>query len=195
MPNSIDKFKLSSFKLSSKVTVEDYRKWEEEEKKEEIASFVQQRFQERYLTPLRHPVKANKSGFAMMAICCLYIEALQSFREGWDSTRRKSELAFCRFFAREKEFDSLRTLSGEFYKHVRCGILHQAETTGGWRIRRDQKVLFNQKELLIDANHFLDALELTLSDYCSELCNTDWNLELWDNFQKKMKAIIKNCER
>ena len=41
------------------------------------------------------------------------------------------------FFDVESAFAPFRGHVRDFYKGVRCGILHQAETTMGWRIRRD----------------------------------------------------------
>ncbi|MEH0153655.1 hypothetical protein V6R21_05875, partial [Limibacter armeniacum] len=77
--------------------------------------------------------------------------------------------------------------------HIRCGILHQGETTGGWMINRDPK-----KELLeaktINATKFADELDKKLNSYKEELEKSDWDSEVWDNFRTKMRAVIKNCQ-
>jgi len=48
---------------------------------------VRLRFAERYLDPILDSPKRH--GFAMMAICCLMVEALESFRNGWSKTSDK----------------------------------------------------------------------------------------------------------
>lgn len=72
-------------KLSSTITVEAYRKLEQNKKQKEIAKFIKQRFTERYIAPMQG---ANKHGFSMMAVSCLTIEALESFWQGKKDTRR-----------------------------------------------------------------------------------------------------------
>jgi len=79
----------------------------------------------------------------MMAVSCLMIEALECFLQGWSSSENRSKAAFCLFFDAHDQFKDLRGYGQHFYKNVRCGILHQAETTGGWRIRRDKSCLFD----------------------------------------------------
>ncbi|RKX52190.1 MAG: hypothetical protein DRP30_06595 [Thermotoga sp.] len=57
-----------------------------------IAKFIKERFTERYISPVKDG--KQKSGFAIMALSCLMIEALESFRDRWKSTRNKSKKAF-----------------------------------------------------------------------------------------------------
>ncbi len=99
-----------------------------------IAGLIRRRFEERYLNPILD--NPERHGFAMLAICCLMVEALESFRHGWKNTAEtgKSEAAFCGFFQAHEEFRELRPVAHEFYRAVRCGILHQAETTHSWRV-------------------------------------------------------------
>jgi hypothetical protein len=73
--------------------------------------------------------------------------------------------------------------------------MHQGESTGGWRIRRDLDALFDAENLTIDATRFLDALERCLSDYCAALKKADWNAEVWKHFRKKMKGVCANVVR
>ena len=64
-----------------------------------------------------------------MANCCLLIETLQSFKNGWEDSGNKSALAFRQFLSTEKNFEVFLNKEQEFYANVRCGILHQGETT------------------------------------------------------------------
>ena len=120
--------------LATKFTVGNYLDAVDTHDGEAIANAIHRRFRERYLDPASDPKKRH--GFTMMAVACLMIEALESFRRGWLDTsgRGQGEHAFCSFFDAHVEFAPFRGHAREFYKGVRCGILHQAETTLGWRI-------------------------------------------------------------
>jgi hypothetical protein len=131
----------------------------------------------------------------MMAISCLMIEALEAFFEGWENTRGKSELAFCRFFAQNDGFDVFRRLSRAFYENVRCGILHQAETTGGWRITSGKKAPLLDSSAVapaINAERFLENLKMALERYCRGLEGAKWQSEQWRHVQTKLKALCDN---
>ena len=123
--------------LSKQVTVAKYRDLVSNANRKGIADFILDRFQERYITPLR---QKSQHGFCIMAISCLMIEALESFWQGLPDTRGRSGQVFRHFFLRCKRLGSplgiFAQLGNDFYYSVRCGILHQAETTNGWRIGR-----------------------------------------------------------
>lgn len=184
---------VDSVSLSSHTTVKQYREMENAMDRNKISQFVEERFDERYIEPLRH---TGAHGFAIMATCCLLIEALECFRFGWPETPRgKGSDVFRVFFDRQaakKRFPSFKAKGADFYKHVRCGILHQGETTGGWLINRNKK-----KQLLsgkdINARKFQREMKNALQGYCAELGSTSWNDPLWIAFRYKMNAIIKNC--
>lgn len=189
-------------RLSNCVTIAKYLEMERVQDRKNIAAFVGARFQERYLLPVMGGSgasgsgKKNKSGFAMMAISCLMIEALESFRRGLKNTRReKGKDIFEDFFNRYDEFSDLRGYGGEFYTHIRCGILHQAETTGGWLIQRDQPFLIDKDHKIINATAFIKNLEKCLDKYCDELDTQGWEDQIWKNFRDKMESIIDNCKR
>jgi hypothetical protein len=180
--------------LSSSTTVRRYKELEaaKAEGRKEIAKFFRERFRERYLDPAL--AACPKSGFSLMALNCLMIEALVSFRRGWPNTRNLSKTAFCFFFDREDEFSAFRGYAHDFYVHVRCGILHQAETTGGWLIHLREEQLFDADHKIIDALDFTNRMGTCLENFKHELEAASWEDEIWDNFWKKMKVVIKNCE-
>lgn len=181
--------------LSSSVTIKKYHELEADQEREQIADFIKERFFERYIKPLRG-APAKKHGFCTMAISCLMIEALESFWQGWANTKGKGRQAFRSFFKRFRNHSSklgeFSENADDFYKNVRCGILHQAETNNGWRIRRDGP-LFDQETKTINATKFHDELEKALLDYCSILKQTAWDSEIWINLKKKMNSVIENC--
>ncbi len=152
--------------LSTHVTIGYYRHLEKTRNRRAIAAFIRSRFEERYLTPADVRNKTRRNGFAMMALCCLTIEALESFKRGWPNTRQRSEQAFCSFFA---------------------------ETTGGWRILRSGP-LFDRDRKTVNAARFLRRLRLDLQDYCRDLSAAHWDSEGWRAFRKKMASVAANTD-
>ncbi len=178
--------------LSTTIKISDYKSFVEKQEAQKIVDFVRQRFTERYIEPMRVE-KEKKNGFTIMAISCLMIEALESFYQGWADSNRKSQLAFCNFFDHNTNFSFMQGYSEEFYKGVRCGILHQGETTRGWHIRR-KGVVFVEKTKTINAKLFHDEVAKSLDVYCKLLEKSEWNSEVWKKLRKKMKVVCKNCE-
>lgn len=177
--------------LSNKVSVADYRRMEHNQDREGISRFIRQRFTERYIDPVRK--SEAKHGFSIMAVSCLMIEALESFKQGWRSTHRKSRESFKKFFTGNHHLVEFEPLADEFYDHVRCGILHQAETTGGWKIRR-RGPLFENSSKHINATEFLTRIERYLDEYCEHLITEPWDSETWRNLRNKMDTVCFNCE-
>lgn len=177
------------------ITVRRYADMHANTDRSGIASLIRRRFEERFL----HPILDNpkRHGFAMMAICCLMVETLESFRNGWKNTseKGKSEAAFCGFFQAHDEFKQLRPVAHEFYRAVRCGILHQAESTHGWRVDREPG-LFEEKggTRWLSAFEFGQRLKVVLNRYHDELSASEWNSALWVNARRKLQAICRNCE-
>ena len=187
--------------------------------KEELIKFLDHRLRGRYITPLLNVPPEFKSGFLMTASACLLIEAIQTFYDGKNESRDPnrdegsdeigSEAAFIRFFeANEEFFPALRetfhlksVLKGgktirkcAFYKHIRCGILHQAETTGRYSIVRDESPLFDPSGKSINANKFLQAVENCLNKYIAILRAEKITSELWEATGFKLKHICDNFE-
>ena len=181
--------------LANKYRVSDYLRDVGAQNRQGISDAIHRRFKERYLDPISH---SETHGFTRMAVSCLMIEALESFRRGLPdmSKRGQSEYAFCSFFDAHSQFASFRGQARDFYKGVRCGILHQAETTLGWRIRRDSEDLLQLVDGVrtINAEMFVDALAEALDQYRDQLKATNWDGELWKSLRTKMKAVCKNCE-
>ncbi len=157
-----------------------------------IADAMRARFTDRYIAPVK---SAPRHGFTMMAVSCLMIEALESFRQGWPTSEKQSKAAFCFFFDASDPLKDFRGHAQAFYSHVRCGILHQAETTGGWRIRRDSSPLFDPATLTVNADRFLEALEQVLGDFCDGLKTAAWEGAEWKKVRDKMNAIVRHCKK
>jgi hypothetical protein len=197
--------KLTELAADPPFTVADYESAVNAQERDKIADALHRRFEQRYIDPVS-PSKDDQSGkdkesrkqihgFTMMAISCLLIETLQSFRQGWENTNGNSQLAFCQFFSTNESFKEFRVHSVQFYKNVRCGILHQAETTGGWKITRNTNApLFNPNPPTINAILFLQELREALNKFREGLKAAEWDSSEWRNVRKKMKALCKNCD-
>lgn len=155
--------------ISSSVTIAKYLDLEENKNRDGIADFILERFSERYIMSL---YGSKKHGFCTMAISCLMIEALESFWQGWPDTNGKSKEAFRSFFSRcaaqDLELGIFAGCADDFFKGIRCGILHQAETINGWRIHR-KGALLDQNTKTINATKFHKYLAEALKTYCDTL--------------------------
>lgn len=178
-------FKISDYEFAIN------RKYDKD--KNSIAEAIKRRLIQRYIAP--GETLENKNGFSIMANCCLLIETFESFHRGWSQAPNGAD-TFCKFFNRNNKFNEFtgNDLPSLFYKNIRCGILHQGETTGGWRIKRNQnsKLIFDDK--IIDANHFRDDLKSVVENYFDDLKTKGWDAYEWKMLKKKMKSLIRNCK-
>lgn len=177
------------------VTIENYLELVEAKDRGKIAEFIYLRLFSRYIKPFTYENETYKeqykNGFSMMANFCLLIETVESFKNGWRTSDGKGKQAFQTFFTDNQYFPELEGKGGEIYKHIRCGILHQGETTGGWKITRNSSSLVENKT--INAFKFLKKIELYLKSYRENLESESWDSKTWDNFRVKMRKIISNC--
>lgn len=187
--------------LATGFTVAEVYDLIQQEDRQKVSKFVHTRFYRRYLMPFKQVNPSYNSGFAQMAACCLMIEALESFRNGWKSTHRLKvdgkEIyggkIFGDFFKHYSELTDFADLGYEFYDSIRCGILHQAETKNGWRIERDKEYpLLDQKKRIIHSTEFRYQMESCLRKYCKDLVNDD---NVWELFKTKMAYVIENCHK
>ena len=166
----------------------------DEKSKQYVIDFIYHRLSHRYIVPLLHVPKEYKSGFLMMASACLMVETMESFHKGKKETRSgETKKVFKDFFTREKQFfPGFAEDSDNFYTKIRCGILHQAETKGGYRIMR-KGPLFDVSTKQINANKFLKALKDCLKNYVADLAVAASDDPLWLNAAKKVTFISDNC--
>jgi len=162
-----------------------------------------ERINSRYLEPVdllieadneRSPLK-RRYGFAILAIDCLLIETLQSFREGLTNTKGKSEEMFKKFLTSREGFrEHFNNVdqAERFYFDFRCGILHQAEVMGTsllWSVG----LLKGEKTdgiPYINRTKVHEYLKNEVKRYSDELRDPD-NSELRKNFRSKMDFIAR----
>jgi len=165
-----------------------------------------ERIKYRYLEPADLLIKADencppierKFGFSIMAIDCLLIEALQSFRDGLTNTKNKSLEMFKKYLTKRDGFRDYfdEAQAKNFFYDVRCGILHQAEIMGHtllWSVG-SLKGETADGTPYINRTKFHEILKEDFDQYCNELKNPA-NLKLRKNFRIKMDFIARKVSR
>ncbi|MBC3767463.1 hypothetical protein [Neptunicella marina] len=181
-----------SVELSLAVSSEDWDSFKDGKDKTSILTFLRHRYEERYFEPFS--CNDSKHGFSMMAISCLMIESFVSLENGWKKTNKPGSEVFESFFSNSKYLKEFTGIGGEFYKNIRCGILHQAETTGGWRIRRDHGLpLLCKTNKIIHATKFINALKKEFDYFLETLEGLDFDSPNWKKVVKKIDYIVSNC--
>lgn len=185
---------VNDFLLSETITVGKAREWmasKNERAKKNLVNLIHRRFSERYLDHLT----IVKSGFLKMAVSCLMIETIECFRQGKRDTNDSGagkKMFQCFFITERHLFPGFHDIYSDFYYGIRCGILHQAETTNSWRIIRRGPIL-NSAEKTINASKFVFALDKALLNYLQQLESEDFNSPLWKNTLLKLGYICDNC--
>jgi hypothetical protein len=149
----------------------------------------------------------------------LLIESIQSFRYGLPSTyeRELRNLAafnpppifevpekewrfgrqvFADFFGSPNNQKLFPAVDGtEFYKNIRNGLLHQAQTKNGWTITTRQKRLCAPRKKVLNRNIFATRLENAFRQYLQELRQKDWQDDLWTKTARKLWWLLRlSCE-
>ena len=180
--------------LADGFTVATYREAVAAADRARLAKFLEDRFLERFLNPVHPPAWSARNGFTITAICCLMIEALETFHAGPAQRKRlKEHLVYEAFFKRRPELLDLAPFAIEFYIGIRNGILHYAQTLAGWRVRRDNSSLFDAKTLTVEADKFHAAIVIALRADCQALREADWNSQLWVNFRQVMDDLCRQA--
>jgi len=157
-----------------------------------IAELIRSRLNERYWQPVG---SGSQSGFVQLAISCLLIEFFWSLKKGWKDSNHMSRRSFEEFFGESSRFTEIRRHANAFYTHVRCGLLHQAETTGGWKVSRSvaQKKLLDGRTKTIQAHRFFAALKAEIGEFLNQLATTPLRDSDWKPVLKKLDYIVANC--
>lgn len=185
----------NDFLLTEIVTVGQAKQWmrnKDDYAKANLIKLIHHRFYNRYVKHL----KTIDSGFLKMAISCLMIETMESFRQGLKDTKgigvgKKMFEDF--FIVEEPLFPGFREIAPSFYSSIRCGILHQAETTNGWRIVRSGTLL-DKSNRTINATRFVNALEKALDNYINNLKVSDISTTIWKHAILKIEDVCENCK-
>lgn len=187
-------------RISPKYTITDWITAKNNSDWVKMVDIFNDRIYGRYLKPVELIARDNEignfCGFSILAIDCLIIETLNQFYNGIDETIGKNHLAFHNFFTRSVYFRDhfSRKKSKVFYSHVRCGILHQAQTKAKTVVRINQGSMINtvtpriEDGLIIDRKKFHQALLNEIHHYKTRLVSEE-DLTLRTNFISKMDII------
>jgi cation transport regulator ChaC len=165
----------------------------------EVLDAFQRRIEERFLRPIIELLKvydqdlvSTRPGFAILALDCLLIDTIQSFREGRVSTNEVSTAVSFRNFLSRPIFNSFSNRDRqEFIHYVRNGLLHNGETRGDWKVNiRHQTMLFadpNTGSRTINPRLFHAAIVEEFEAYRDEL--EVGSPECRKRFLRRMDAI------
>lgn len=184
--------------ISTKYKKEDYSKLDLNNQssiadwKKAIAIF-DDRIRNRYIKPLNlliNDIKTN--GFVIMSIECLLIETLLQFKEGKDEIKNNKK-EYSDFLLQELSAYFDGNTCTQFYKGIRCGILHSAQTKNYTRLTEDDSYVVKEKDgiLYVSVLQLLSTIDEYLDNYECKLLN-EKEIIIRENFIKKMNMICKN---
>lgn len=204
----------TNFKISSSDTNETWTKLDLTDNESADWDKAIKIFKDRFVTRFFNPINAlvehsdakikNYCGFTVLAIDCLLIETFNQFYHGIDESKDKEEFkasfqTFEDFFKRSeyfnKDFDTQKKITA-FYKHIRCGLLHQGET------KEESKINFKKPQLItVSDNNGIESIEINrlefhkrvreyFDDYLEKLKDKNQSL-LRQNFITKMDLITR----
>jgi hypothetical protein len=190
---------------------------EGEARRDCLVNFIERRHIDRFFSPIKCLRNAqSQGGFAMMALCCLLIETIQSYRDGLPSNDRwelgdlrKEQVptefgipagkfkvcdTFKRFF---EDYSSLfpGIIIKDFYEKIRCGLLHQAQTKGKWTVNPSGHLCESVGEKKnINRNLFADQLQTCFAYYLADLRFLPWGHPTWINARRKLWWLARLSE-
>jgi hypothetical protein len=162
----------------------------------EAVELLRARIDTRYLHHAGELLKRSYSGFAVLAIDCAVVEALEQFRTGEKETPTgKGGEFFQAFLTKTRLVKHFTPETAKlFYQTIRCGILHQAETKEDTLVKKNAKQFVVErsssgKGLVINAARFHAELNAAFDEYANALLNGDQTLRA--NFMRKMDHIAR----
>ena len=146
--------------------------------------FFMERLASRYLQPIKSIQTNGDSsgeGFAIVTIQCAVIEFLAATKIGKnyryvhngdpklnDFEYDKSKMLFIGFLTKEKPFSGWladKKHAEDFYSNVRCGLMHEASTKGGWRISAMTGQAIDPANKIIHRDDLQTAIQDFIDDY------------------------------
>ncbi len=157
-------------------------------------------------------------GFAVMSLCCLLIETIECYRKGLPSSHAgelkkleqlpanhsvprpewklqepftvSSEVVFADFFKESQHQRFFPGVNGsDFYHQIRCGLLHQAQTKGGWRIHRVGR-FWDDGQRTVNREEFAQRLKDCFDSFLGELEAEDCQNSVWQNAGRKIYWLV-----
>jgi hypothetical protein len=169
---------------------------------EAVRDYFEARLGDRYLEPikwLQDTGAARGEGFSIVAIQCTLIEFLESTVGGkcyvynghGKHVYSSSSKLFKDFLTKREPFRNTFTveLARSFYKGVRCGLLHEAQTKLGWKIRAASpaKSIVDAEKLIVYRNDLQRALLDFIDWYKQEIPRSG---KLQEGFIRKFDGLV-----
>jgi hypothetical protein len=146
--------------LASHFTIGDYRALRTDlntdsciEAWDKLLKAVARRIDERFLEPIKQLERFDdeddlpfRPGFSILAIDCLLIDTIQSFRKGRVRTGEGSPAHSFKTFLKSPPFadDFKSDDRSDFFDNVRNAIFHNGETRKDWKIRIDTSLMLEK---------------------------------------------------
>ena len=165
------------------------------------------RMDERYIEPvqeMQNNLNSTGEGFSVVAILCSLIEALETFYEGkcfnpdgpandYEYGNGCSGQLFTSFLKNKSPFSNSfnQNLAIDFYKNVRCALLHEAMTRNGWVIRVDTNSLIDIRgnKKILNRNILLAEIKDYIKEYRTSVLQSSVRKQA---FIRKMDGICEN---
>lgn len=205
--------------ISVKYKKEDYQNisLEVDSPKEDwkkAVHILDDRINGRYLTPLKKMIKGFTDpttsvtgsvkgeenfinyGFIAMTTNCLLIETLLQFKEGKDKIDNNAK-QYKEFLLNNIPFSSKfdEITAKRFYKDIRCGLLHSAQTKNKSELTFYSSSLIEKingdKSIRVDIGKMTEIIEEYYKNYRSQLLDSNQET-LRENFINKMNFIVDN---
>jgi hypothetical protein len=182
---TVHEWKLLRTRLHTKPTL---RLWDSA-----FRRFHRARIETRYLQPIASIKQHDRQvgeGFAIVALFCTLLEYLESCERGdnfrfvptkntilqpHEYNQHQAAGYFKDFLRTRTPFNTLvpADLVDSLYRDVRCGLLHEAKTKGGWTVSTKPSggILVSQRgsNVTLFRNELLPSIEMYLEDYRQRL--------------------------
>lgn len=148
---------------------------------QELLKAFRRRIHERFLKPIselaRHDKKdvpPTRPGAAILALDCLLIDTIQSFREGRETTGEMSPARSFKSFLTHPRFSDFNSEDrSDFFGDVRNALLHNGETRKNWKFRIDKAQLLEKDKQTgtrtINRRFFHERVVREFRRLCSDL--------------------------
>jgi hypothetical protein len=160
----------------------------------EVIDVFRRRIDERFLLPialLLSPQAGSVPGFAILALDCLLIDTIQSFREGRVTTGEIRPGRSFKNFLRSPRFTAFSSRDrDDFFHYVRNGLLHNGETRGDWKVRADTVNMLTKAASgtrTVNRTLFHEAIVAEFNEYCAKVSSGDPKTR--ELFLRRMDAI------
>lgn len=133
-----------------------------------------------------------ENGFSVMALDCLLVETLLHFRTGQARTKGADYRTFLKEHILKDRSENADFIAGKFYKGIRCGILHSAETGKNIALTFSHPEAAEVRDgyLYVSVDRFTDQVRRYFDDYLWDL-RRGYDAELRKAFLTRMNGLCR----